>query len=112
MTDSSPSATVAEKENAKDLFKKAKAAHQNVVRKYNTFKEVKRDEELHALLSKDPKDIFKSFRNAKSTESGKLKYLQVGEKLFPEDHVADGFFESISNLKTLPEISSPSFERF
>ena len=111
-TESKPDATTAEIDDAKELFKKAKAAHQKIIRKHNTSKEIKRDEELHALLSKDPKDIFKTFRKAKTTDTGKLKYLQVGDKLFPEEHVADGFFESISKLKTLPKISSPSFHRF
>ena len=112
IVEANSAATSSEKEIASKQLKSAKALHQNLVRKHNVSNEVKRDNELLDLLSKQPKEIFKSFRNAKSAQSSKIKSLQVGEKTYSEETVADGFFDSISQLKTLPEITSSSFERF
>ena len=36
----------------------------------------------------------------------------MGHKVYTEEKVADGFFDSISELKTLPAITATSFERF
>ena len=107
-----PSSSVQEIESAKAKFRKTKSFHQNLVRKHNISTEIKRDEELHSLPSKDNINIFKSFRNTKTAQSGKVKYLQVGENIYSEEYIADGFIESISSLKTLPDITSPSFQRF
>jgi hypothetical protein len=101
-----------EKEAATNEFKAAKAAHQKLVRKHNVSKEVDRDNNLLTLLSKQPKEIFKSFRNAKSDQAAKVKTLHVGNNTYTEENVADGFYESISKLKTISEITATSFERF
>ena len=110
--EANPTATFDEKEVASKELKTAKSLHQNLVRKHNVADEVKRDNELLDLLSKQPKEIFKSFRKTKSAQSRRIKSLQVGDKTYSEETVADGFFDSISQLKTLPEITSPSFQRF
>ena len=78
LTESNPSATTEEIEAAKNEFRTAKSAHQNLVRKHNICNEIKRDEELHNLLTRDTKNIFKSFRTMKSSQTGKIKSLQVG----------------------------------
>ena len=104
--------TVTDKEEALEVFKAAKAMLQNVTRKHKIAKEIERDNHLLDILSKKPSNIFKSFKNAKTAESRKLKSLTVGTKTYSEENVADGFFDSISQLKTCPEISSSSFHRF
>ena len=67
-------------------FKLAKSEHQNLVRRYNIMKEIERDTKLLSLLSKEPKEIFKSFKNTKISQSSKLKSLQVDDKVYAEDH--------------------------
>ena len=112
LAESDPSATTEQIEAAKNLFKETKSIHQNLVRKHNICNEIKRDEELHSLLSKDTRSIFNKFRKTKASQTGKIKSLQVGDKTYSEENIADGFYESISSLKTLPDIASPSFDRF
>ena len=109
---SNTAATASEKEEAKTVQKSTKASHQNLIRKHNVSKEVKRDSDLLALLSKQPKDIFKAFRKTKSAKASKVKTLKVGDNTYTEDQVSDGFYESISQLKTLNEITATSFDQF
>ena len=104
--------TATEKQSATDEYKSAKSVHQKLVRKHNISQEVDTDNDLLALLSKQPKEIFKSFRNAKAGQAAKVKTLHVGNKTYTEDNVADGFYDSISELKTISEITATSFERF
>ena len=104
--------TATEKQSATDEYKSAKSVHQKLVRKHNISEEVDRDNDLLSLLSKQPKEIFKSFRNAKAGQAAKVKTLHVGNKTYTEDNVADGFYDSISELKSISEITATSFERF
>ena len=102
----------AEKDFAAAEYKSAKSIHQNVVRKYNVNKEVKLDDELNEIITKQPHKIYKSIKQRKTSQSTKVKSLKVGEKTYNEDSVADGFFDSISQLKTFPEITATAFDRF
>ena len=106
------STTESEKDDALTLFKTAKSFHQKVIRNHRVAQESSRDDDLLDILSKQPRDIFKKFRNNKSSQSTKVKSLLVGNKVYSEEKVADGFFDSISELKTLSEITATSFERF
>ena len=56
--------------------------------------------------------MIKNIKNRKQNQSTSIKTLQVGPKTYTDDNVADGFFESISNLKTISNITSPNFESF
>ena len=107
-----PANNESEKANLLSNFKLAKARHQNLVRKYNNDKESKRDHDFLNLLSSNPAKVFKSIKSAKSKDSKTIKLLKVGEKTYFDDAVADGFFDSISSLKTLPPITSPNFDTF
>ena len=73
---------------------------------------MQRDAELLGLLSKEPREIFKSFKKTKASQSRKIQSLQVGKKVYAEDSIADGFFDSISDLKTIKDITATSFNRF
>ena len=44
--------------------------------------------------------------------SSEIKRLKVGNKIYSEDRVADGFYDSISKLKSLDKVSSSSFDSF
>ena len=106
------SVTESEKTNLRSNFKLAKALHQNLVRKHNNDNETKRDNELQNLLSKNPAQVFKTIKSMKARDSKTIKLLRVGEKTDSDDAVANGFFDIISSLKTLPPITSPSFDIF
>ena len=105
-------ATTVDKEEAVNNFKSDKSIHRNLLRKHKVSQEIDKDNKPLNLLSKQPKDIFKAFKNANSSQTEKLKSLQVGNKIYSEENIADGLYDSISELKTLPEITATAFERF
>ena len=112
LVDTSESSTGDERKSAKAAFIKAKSEHQNLVRKHNVNQEVARDSNLLDLLSKQPRDIFKAFKRNKTDDSSKLKALKVGNRTYTEQNISDGFFDSISQLKTLQAVTASSFDRF
>ena len=93
-----------EKEVLKNTFEEAKAAYQNIVRKYNNKKEIERDQDFLNLLSKNPSQVFKRIKSDRKSLNKRIKALKVGNKLYSDD--------SISSLQTLPPITSPCFETF
>ena len=72
----------------------------------------KRDSMLSSVFS-DPQTFFKSFRASKSQASSKINSLTVGTKVYSGSSVPDGFFDSLSSLKS-PDMSiihsSPSYK--
>ena len=105
--ESSNDASTAEFETAQTNFKEAKATLQNLVRKDKVSKEVDRDSFLNQILTNQPKDVFKAVKANKSKNSD-IKKLIVGDKVYTDDSVADGFFDNISELKTLHKITATS----
>ena len=99
-------------EDIEDNYRKEKAKYQYLVRKYNTEKEIVRDQAMLNLLTKDPSKVFKNIKAQKKSENKMIKSLKVGDKVYSDENVADGFFDSISSLKTLPPITSTSFKAF
>ena len=77
-------------------YKSAKSAHQNLIRKFNVQKQVEQDSELNEILSKQPRDILKSIKSRKTTTSSSIKSLQVGNKIYTEDNISDGFYDNIA----------------
>ena len=109
---SNPEASQEECDEAQTNFKAAKAKTQNLVRKHNVDLEIVTHEKFNDILSKHPNLVFKNIKSSKSKQGSKLKSLKVGDKLYTEETVADGFFDSISSLKTLKKITSTHFESF
>ena len=107
-----PDATSIQKEAASAAFKLAKSSYQNVVRKLQVQEECKRDQELNQFLGKNHTLVTKSIKSGKNGNGSGIKSLKVGTKVYTEENVADGFYDSISNLKSLDEITSPSFDSF
>ena len=50
-------------------------------------------------LMTDPSAVYKSIRQSKKTDSGKINKLKVGEKVYCGEKVPDGFYDSIGELK-------------
>ena len=86
--------------NLKNKHSKAKTEHRKLVRKLDVQESIKRNEQHHTIIS-NPSKIFQSIRNAKRCSSGKVEKLNVGNKVYLGDQVADGFFDSLSNLKSI-----------
>ena len=96
---------------AKHKFKEAKSNLQNLVRKDRVSREVARDSFLNKILTDQPKDIFKAVK-ANKPKISEVKKLVVGNKVYTDDDVADGFFDNISNLKTIDKITATSYDSF
>ena len=52
------------------------------------------------LSNVNPKATFANIRRAKRTETSKINSLKVGSVTYTGDHVTDGFFDSVKQLKT------------
>ena len=95
-------ATDQESQNVKELtdnYKKARIAHRKLERLHKAEESRKRDEKLFELTTKNPYSIFKSIKATKRGVATKIHKLNVGEKVYLDKNVGDGFFDSISHLK-------------
>ena len=63
----------------------------------------RRDTRMHQILSSNPSKVFSYLRGLKSTEAS-INKLKVGERTYKEEKVPDGFFDSLSSLKS-PDMS-------
>ena len=84
----------------KEAYNKSRNKHRKLVREYKAIGSIKRDENLHSILSRDPSSVFKSVKHSKRSKAGKIYKLTVGHKTYVGDSVKDGFYDSISQLKT------------
>ena len=82
-------------------LKLLKQRHRKLVRKARMNESVKRDSKLDLLRSEDPTKCFNDIRMYKSKSRKDVQKLKVGNKIYEDDEVPDGFFDSISTLKKL-----------
>ena len=71
----------------------------------------KRDQDLFTILSSDPNSVFRKIKSSKRSHP-KVHTLQVGPKTYTGESVSDGFYDSVSNLKTVHSMSTPSSDDF
>ena len=102
----------AELSSARSHLKSAKSEYQNLVRKVNVSRECERDSDLMDLLSKQPRKVFQKIKSQKSKDSTKIKTLKVDNKIYSDENVADGFFDSIADTKKIKKITATSYESF
>ena len=85
--------------------------HRKLLRIFKAKRSVKRD----TCLYTNPSQVNKSIRTAKRRKAGKIPKLTVGHRTYNGDSVKDGFFDSISQLKSRDEESLSNcryFEEF
>ena len=86
-------------------LKGAKADHRKLVRAEDVDEEVKRNNNLHDILTRNPSSFHKAIRNSKnSLSSGNTQKLVVGGKVYLGEQVADGFFDSLKSLKSIDQV--------
>ena len=107
-----PSATPEQIEAVTTAFKTAKSSYQNVVRRLQVHEECVRDQELNGLLGHGRALAMKMIKSGKKKNSSSIKSLKVGDKVYEDNNVGDGFYDSITKLKTLDTITSPNFDSF
>ena len=101
--------------DAKLLLADAKSEARDLTRAWHQAQAAKRDQQLHTILSDDPRRLFSHIRSTKSSTKGsKIQSLTVSEKVYRGEQVCDGFFDSLSKLKApnmAPIHSSTSYMR-
>ena len=59
-----------------------------------------RDSPLFSVTTSNPSAVYKSIRSAKSSSSRAIPFLTVGKKKYVGENIVDGFYDSISALKS------------
>ena len=86
--------------DAKLQLADAKSEARELTRAWHQSQAAKRDQQLHTVLSRDPRRLFAHIRSSKSCASGsKIHSLHVSEKVYRGENVCDGFYDSLSRLK-------------
>ena len=80
----------------KNNYNTARLAHRKLERQYKAKDSYVRDQNL----SKGPSFVYKSIKASKRSRVRKIQKLTVGKKTYLGETVKDGFFDSISGLKT------------
>ena len=78
----------------------AKTQHRRLIRTFAMQEDYSRDESFFCLLSSNSSSIFRKIRASKSAKKQKIQYLKVGNKEYHGEYVKNGFFDSLSSLKT------------
>ena len=86
--------------NAKAQFLAARKAYRDTVRKCRLSQSLRRDQKLDSILSKDPRGLYAYLRQNKQTKNQKIQSLKVGSKVYQGDRVGDGFYDSMTALKS------------
>ena len=84
-------------------YTNSKNKHRKLVRSYKAKEASERDANLYSIVSNNPSKLFNSIKRSKRSESSKIRKLTVGNKLYSDDSVKDGFFDSISSLKSVDQ---------
>ena len=87
----------------KSKYTHIKQNHRKLERHYTAQESIDRDTKLYELLSSDPSKFFSRIKrqNKSSNAQSSIKKLKVGDKTFTGESVCDGFYDSISRLKSL-----------
>ena len=89
-------------------LRESQKAYKSVVRKSRILHAQQRDSMVYNILESNPKSIFTYIKKSKSrSTTAPTQKLKVGTTIYEGDSVADGFFDSMTNLKTcdLKELS-------
>ena len=112
LSDSSSTAIIID--SAKTLFSQTRASLQKTKRNSDVSQESERAQNLGSILSSNPSALFQKIKSNKR-KSVSINKLNVGDELFTDKDVGNGFFKSISALKTRNEeelLSCQTFQDF
>ena len=70
----------------------ARKNHRSVIRKLKIKEDQIHDAKLHAVLSSNPTNAFKTIKAAKSSKQSQVPFIRVGDLKYEGDKVVDGFF--------------------
>ena len=104
-----------DKLNLKNKYKMSRSSHRKLERQVKAEYKHKRDSKLFSILSSQSSSFFKSIRSSKQAKSSKIQKLSVREKTYYGENVPDGFYDSLSFLKSTDPATltqSPTFKQF
>ena len=103
LTSAQHSFTLACDDEERKLAGEAKAAarldYRKAIRREQQQDCDKRDTQMHQILSSNPSKVFSSIQSLR-TNKASINTLKVGDKTYIEEKVPDGFFDSLSSLKS------------
>ena len=85
---------------ARNLVTQQRKSHRRLLRSIRSDQNIKRDKKLHSILTSNPSSLHRSLRSLKSSRASLIQKLTVGNKVYTNNTVPDGFFDSLSALKT------------
>ena len=77
-----------------------RTSHRQIVRKYKAEDAIARDTKMFDVLTKNQNHFFNKIKNSKRNKAAKINKLSVGNKTYLDTKVPDGFYDSISCLKS------------
>ena len=87
-------------EVAEVSYKTALKEYKRIVRTIRLEKDMQQDQKLLSILSNDPSSIYSYIRATRNTSSTRIEKLVVKDKEYTGDRVADGFYDSMTSLKS------------
>ena len=81
-------------------LKDAKRKHRNLLRRHKNSENFKRDQQAFSILSSNPSSMYRKIKAMKNSTTEQIQMLKVGTKEYHGEDVKNGFFQSISDLKT------------
>ena len=97
---------------AKQEHCEARSAYRRTIRAEQKNDSIERDEKLFAIKTPHTRGLFRAIKGNKSVSASKIHELKVQDKLYEGTTIPDGFFDSLSQLKS-PDMTSvndsPSF---
>ena len=110
---SSSSASIGQISDAKSALTAARAECRRIVNATTVLACNERDAMTHSILTSNPESLYKFVKSSKNQTVTKINSLKVGKKVYTGNTVQDGFFDSLSSLKS-PDMtkiySSPSYQ--
>ena len=100
---------------AKANVSAARSQLRRLTRSWHQQQAATRDLRLSSVLDSNPKALFGFLRSSRASAVREIQSLSVEDKTYCGPHVPDGFYDSLSSLKSPPMddiLSSPSFKTF
>ena len=89
----------------KQRYKLARMEHKKLERWFNVQDGIRRDTDLYLFCSGNPSELNKSIKRARSNQSRTIQRLYVGDTVYTYNKVPDGFYSSLSKLKSFDKQS-------
>lgn len=83
-----------------EAFKVAKKTYHSTVRAEKRKQDTDRDTRLFSILTDNPQKVYEFIKSNRRGSASQVQHLSVGDKIYVGNTVADGFYDSLTKLKT------------